>query len=77
MKEFGSWFFVFGVVATVLNYLNFNFVFVSWIENWGETTSFMARWGMIIGGSIMWLKGRAIEQAIEEEKQKKLRRHKY
>ncbi len=77
MKEFGSWFFVFGIVATVFNAFNINFLFVSWIENWGETVSFCARYGLIIVGALMWLKGRAIEQAIEAEKKAKLNRFKY
>jgi len=62
MKNIGSTLFVLGVLAIVLNYLDRVPRLVMWIYNWGETTAWAIKIGIILLGAILYFIGYKKEQ---------------
>lgn len=63
MKSLGGLLFIFGLGSFVLNFLGMEFTLLSWIDNWGPTTGFAIRVGLIVIGGALWLLGRKQEAA--------------
>lgn len=61
MKSLGGLLFIFGLGSFVLNFLGMEFTLLSWIDNWGSTTGFAIRVGLIVIGGALWLLGRKQE----------------
>ena len=62
MKNIGSTLFVLGVLAIVLNYLDRVPRLLMWIYNWGETTAWAIKIGIILLGAILYFIGSKKEQ---------------
>ncbi len=62
MKNIGSTLFVLGVLAIVLNYLDRVPRLLMWIYNWGETTAWAIKIGIILLGAILYFIGYKKEQ---------------
>ena len=78
MKEFGLWFIIFGILCiVVLDMINLDFGVLAWVDNWGNSNGLIIRYGSIILGVVLFLKGRSIEIAKEAERKKRLNRYKY
>lgn len=58
MKSIGSLLFIFGAGSFLLNLLGREFKWLSWIDNWGDTTGIAIRIGLIVAGAALWYFGR-------------------
>ena len=67
MKSLGGLLFFLGLGSFVLNYLDYEFSVLSWVDNWGPNTGMSIRIGLIVIGAVMWLVGR--KQAAAEPAQ--------
>ena len=54
MKQIGSALLFFGGGSTLLYFLGYEFVVLSWIEAWGEQTGWLIRGTMIGVGALLW-----------------------
>lgn len=63
MKSIGGWLFIFGAGSFLLHFFDMEFRLLSWIDNWGPTTGFAIRVGLIVVGAALWLIGRTQEAA--------------
>lgn len=55
MKELGLGLLLVGLVSLVLPLLGMKFMFLTWIEQWGATTSLLIRGGITLVGLVLWL----------------------
>ncbi len=55
MKELGLSLFLIGLVSLILPFLGMKFMFLTWIEQWGATTSLLIRGGAMLLGLLLWL----------------------
>lgn len=58
MKSIGSTLLFFGIGSIVLNVVGYEFVILSWIDFWGETTGWTIRAVMIVAGAGLFFVGR-------------------
>ncbi|MBC6612327.1 hypothetical protein H8B15_15470 [Hymenobacter sp. BT507] len=58
MKELGLGLFLIGLVSLVLPLLGLKLVFLTWIEQWGPTVSWLIRGGLTLLGLILYLSTR-------------------
>lgn len=63
MQSLGSNMFFFGVGSMVLHTFQFEFIFLSWIDNWGPTVGWTIRGALAAIGGALWLVGRAQQRA--------------
>ncbi len=54
MKKIGSTMVIIGVLAVLLNFLNRVPTVIAWIYNWGETTAWVIKIGLIVLGVILY-----------------------
>lgn len=52
-KEIGGALLFFGIGSIVLDLLNYEFMILAWIDNWGETTGWIIRGVMIAAGAVL------------------------
>jgi hypothetical protein len=57
MKKWGGYLFFFGVGSMVLSFVNMEFIILSWVDTWGESTGWTIRVGMAVIGGAMWMFG--------------------
>lgn len=62
MKRIGSLMVFFGVFAIVLNFFNAVPRILVWIYNWGDTTAWAIKIGLVVVGGIIWLLATKAEQ---------------
>lgn len=62
MRKIGSFMAIFGVLAIVLGFLNRVPSILVWIYNWGETTAWIIKIGLIVGGAILYFMDKSPEQ---------------
>lgn len=43
-----------GIMSALLFFLNYNVRLLAWIDMWGETTAWIIRGGLIVGGGILF-----------------------
>jgi hypothetical protein len=55
MKELGLGLLLVGLVSLVLPFLGLKFLFLTWIDQWGATTSWLIRGGLTLLGLLLWL----------------------
>lgn len=55
MKELGLGLLIIGLVSLVLPFLGMKFMFLTWIEQWGTTVSWLIRGGITLLGLVLWL----------------------
>ena len=58
MQKLGGYMFFFGVGSIILDFLNMEFIILSWIDQWGATVGWSIRIGLAVVGGILWLVGR-------------------
>lgn len=58
MRDIGMYLALFGAGSIVLNMMGYEFVILSWIDNWGADMGWLIRGGMIVGGAILFFLGR-------------------
>lgn len=63
MKSLGGNLFFFGVGATVLYFLQMQFIILAWIDLWGPTIGWAIRAGLVVVGGALWLIGNKKEKA--------------
>jgi len=64
MQGFGGLLVLLGAGSFVLPYVGLEFVFISWIDNWGTGVGYGIRIAMIVVGAIVWYIGK--QQADKE-----------
>ena len=55
MKELGLGLLLIGLVSLLLPLLSLNFMFLSWIEQWGPAAAWGIRGGITLLGLVLWL----------------------
>ena len=63
MRNTGSTLLFLGIGSIVLNYINMQFIILSWIDMWGPTVGWAIRGAMILVGAILFLAGGKKEEA--------------
>lgn len=58
MQGFGGLLVLLGAGSFVLKYIKMEFLFVSWVDNWGTGVGNGIRVGMIVVGAILWFLGK-------------------
>ncbi len=56
-----------GIISIVLNYMDRNLSILMWIDNWGATTGWAIRIGLVIIGAALFLLMPASEEETEGE----------
>jgi hypothetical protein len=59
MKTIGGYMFFFGIGSIILNYMEREFIVLSWIDNWGPNVGWGIRIGLSVVGAGLWLYGRS------------------
>lgn len=54
MKTIGTYMMIFGAAAIVMNFLGFVPKILFWIYNWGETTAWIIKIGLIAVGAVLY-----------------------
>lgn len=68
MKRIGSYLFIFGVLAIVLNFFNAVPRILAWIYNWGEGTAWIIKIAFVAVGAILWFIGNKSEANVTQDK---------
>ena len=63
MKNIGSTLLLLGVGTIVLNLIGFEFIILSWIDNWGEAVGWAIRGLLIVAGGVLFVLGQRSEAA--------------
>ncbi len=66
MYGIGTSLLLFGIGSFVLNLIDFEFVVMMWIDNWGIETGWWIRGAMIAGGIVLCLVGAAMDHSDGE-----------
>jgi hypothetical protein len=59
MRMLGFYLILIGLLSIVLHFLNMNFIFLHWIDQWGPEKGWMIRGGITGLGILIWLIGKA------------------
>ena len=68
MKRIGSIMALLGIAAVVMNYLDRVPRLLMWIYNWGDTTAWIIKIGLIVVGAALYFLGPKEEEDVEEAK---------
>jgi len=64
MKQLGLYVVIFGIGSMVLNYFNYEFRILMWVDNWGSTVGWGIRSALVVVGAVMFfLGGQAAKEA--------------
>ena len=55
MKELGLGLFIIGLISLIIPFLGMRFMFLTWIDQWGPTVSWLIRGGATVVGLILYL----------------------
>jgi len=61
MRNIGSTLLFFGIGSIVLNYIDMQFIILSWIDMWGPTVGWIIKGAMILVGAILFFASRKEE----------------
>lgn len=67
MKSLGMYLALGGIISIVLNYMDRNLSILMWIDNWGETTGWAIRIGLVVVGAALFLLMPAAEEEVESD----------
>ena len=67
MKSIGSLLLFVGVGTIVLNLIGYEFMFLSWIDNWGEGVGWAIRGVVIVAGGVVFFLGWKAEKDAPAE----------
>lgn len=62
MRFFGGLLIAIGLLSAGLYFLDMNFLFLNWINRWGETTGWLIRGGVVVLGVILYFVGKPSDQ---------------
>jgi len=62
MQKIGGYIAVFGIISTILYFLDMNLFLLVWIDNWGEGVGWAIRLGLIALGGILFFVGKDSEE---------------
>jgi len=62
MRFLGTIFIVVGVLSAAVYFLDMNFIFLKWIDNWGSSIAWSIRGGMVLLGLILYFAGKPSEE---------------
>jgi hypothetical protein len=54
MVRLGGYMLFFGIGSIILNFIGLQFIVLSWIDYWGDSTAWLIRIGMIVVGGFLW-----------------------
>jgi len=57
MRNIGSTLLFFGIGSIVLNFMNMEFIVLSWIDMWGPAVGWAIKGAMILVGAILFFAG--------------------
>lgn len=57
MRNIGLYIAIFGIASIVLSFMDMNLKILMWVDNWGETTGWIIRIGLVLVGGIIALIG--------------------
>ncbi len=70
MKKIGGFMAVLGILAIVMNFLDRVPRLLMWIYNWGDTTAWIIKIGLVVvGGALYFLGPKEVEEVTAEEAQ--------
>lgn len=62
MRMFGFYLMLIGALSILLHFLDLNFIFLKWINQWGPSNGWLIRGGIILSGAILWFLGKKREE---------------
>ena len=62
MRFFGGFLMAVGLLSAAVSFLDMNFAFLNWINNWGPGVAWAIRGGIIVLGLIMYIAGKPSDQ---------------
>ena len=63
MKQIGSFLLFFGVGSMVLNLIDYEFILLMWVDNWGSGIGWGIRSAAVVIGALMYFMGNEEETA--------------
>ncbi len=57
MKRIGYFIALLGASSIILNFFDYEFRYLMWVENWGETVGWIIRIGLIVLGAVLVFAG--------------------
>jgi len=67
MSKIGGYIAIFGIASIILSFFNYNLKILMWIDNWGETTGWIIRIGLIVVGAVLFFMGGGSNEEDEPE----------
>ncbi|MGB0982359.1 MAG: hypothetical protein ACPGUH_09695 [Winogradskyella sp.] len=67
MKKIGGYMAFFGIFAIILNFFDRVPSILMWIYNWGETTAWAIKIGLIVVGAVLYFIGNSKEEEESAE----------
>lgn len=62
MRFLGVILIVVGLLSAGVSFLDMNFIFLTWINQWGENVGWIIRGGMVFLGLILYFAGKPTDQ---------------
>ncbi len=62
MRFLGSVLIILGLVSAAVSFLDMNFIFLTWINTWGETIGWVIRGGFVLLGVILYVAGKPSDE---------------
>ena len=62
MRFFGAFIMVVGLLSAAVYFLDMNFMFLNWINNWGPGVAWAIRGGIVLLGLIMYIAGKPSDE---------------
>ena len=69
MKKIGGFMAVLGILAIVMNFLDRVPRLLMWIYNWGDTTAWIIKIGLVVVGGALYLLGPKEVEEVEESRE--------
>lgn len=69
MRKIGTYMAFFGVFAIILGLINRVPTILMWIYNWGETTAWIIKIGLVVVGAILFFLGGSNEEEPESSEE--------
>jgi hypothetical protein len=57
LQKIGSFIFIIGLLAIVMNFFNYVPKLLMWIYNWGEGPAWAIKIGLVVVGAALWFLG--------------------
>lgn len=66
LQKIGSYLFIFGVLAIVLDFIHMVPILLMWIYNWGESTAWIIKITLVVTGAALWIGGKILGNPSSE-----------